>query len=1314
MTTAAQATAVQTHDNPFPGLRPFDANENHLFFGRDGQSDEILTSLRRNRFVAVVGTSGSGKSSLIRAGLLPLLHGGFMAEASSSWRIALFRPGSDPIGNLARALNRPDVLRTNGSNLATDTVITETTLRRSGLGLIEAVRQSKMPAQANLLIVVDQFEELFRFRGSGTSESAEDDAAFVKLIIEATRQTDVPIYVVITMRSDFIGDCARFRELPETINRGLYLIPLMTRDQRREAITGPAAVVGTEIAPRLINRVLNDAGESPEQLPLLQHALMRTWADWKTDRKGVGLIDLESYEAIGGMEHALSRHADEAFDELPTQRSQEIAEKLFRALAEKGPDNREVRRPTTVAEIAAIAGASEAEVIAIIEAFRQPGRSFLMPPPEVELNSQSLIDVSHESLIRGWRRLRDWVESEALSAAIYRRVAETAVLYERAEAGLWHDPDLQVALGWQKKTNPNQAWGRRYHSGFPAAINFLGESVAARDKESLRREKQRVTELRRTRVFAAVMAVLLVIASASFVLAMNETRKARKQEDRANQEAARANQLAISANKEASRANEESSKANQERSKAEEQSRIAEQKTDEANTQKKRADDALVAVKDKNVALEQSQTSLAQEIENKTTAEKSAKDRANFAVHSHFNLVVAFDNLEPKTKTKSKEILTFYDTLLREGLGVSKQSLELDSDNREASVLQVLTWGALPDLYFSQANLVEEPSAKPDDEKSAKLEEDKSRKLEEEKSRKLVEEKAAKLEEAKSECEKYEQEATVKGKKADAFQRTLGAFLFVQLSEVRLQLKDPADKDKAEEDVRNAEKIADEVRPALEATDEWNWRLLSLTYERLASMRSPDNLNDANGSVEDYRKATQARMHALQALTKDDFARIEAYRSLLYDLQKVAELEFQLREKDAYGATVNEYRAQVIGYEQAVQPYPSDKNTRTVANMYRRLATLERDADNMAATRDATDEQIRVLKPLANRPTATAEDKTLIADAYGSRSWYDLFLGDFEAAIADAKTGLSYDDKEIWLHTNEAHGYLFLKKTAEAREIYLENLNKRDHPTGSDFKTFGEAVLGDFDDFRKLRNAKMDLSLIDEIEKRLANDPLKGLDFRRTQLSHTEKVARNQIQQHQNNKSVSYAETINAYKTLSNSYEEAVRTRPGDQETRFVASLYRRLAALEWEVEDPAATRDATDQQIRVLKLLTNRPDATAADKTLLAKAYGSRSWYDLFIGKFDEAISDAKTALSYDEKETWIHANQAHGYLFLGKTDEARKIYREYADQPAFPSDYDSRTFLASLMDDFKDFRARRIPNVNLQVIDDIERELKTMQSSR
>src|SRR5882762_3810537 len=143
--------------NPFPGLRPFQYGEQHLFFGREGQSEEILRHLGEHRFLAVVGTSGSGKSSLIRAGLLPDLHGGFMTGAGSHWRTAVFRPIGDPIGNMVRELNTPEGLQTappSGGDQNRSDLLLEASLRRSGLGLIEAVRQARLPQGDNLLVVV--------------------------------------------------------------------------------------------------------------------------------------------------------------------------------------------------------------------------------------------------------------------------------------------------------------------------------------------------------------------------------------------------------------------------------------------------------------------------------------------------------------------------------------------------------------------------------------------------------------------------------------------------------------------------------------------------------------------------------------------------------------------------------------------------------------------------------------------------------------------------------------------------------------------------------------------------------------------------------------------------------------------------------------------------------------------------------------------------------------------------------------------------------------------------------------------------------
>ena len=153
--------------NPFPGLRAFEEEEDILFFGREKQIDELLRKLRTSRFLAIIGSSGSGKSSLVRSGMLPSLHSGLMSGAGSQWKIALFRPGNDPIGQLNEALCKNGVLREGQTqeDLETNLAINESILRRSNLGLVESYKQSGLDKKTNLLVLVDQFEELFQFEG---------------------------------------------------------------------------------------------------------------------------------------------------------------------------------------------------------------------------------------------------------------------------------------------------------------------------------------------------------------------------------------------------------------------------------------------------------------------------------------------------------------------------------------------------------------------------------------------------------------------------------------------------------------------------------------------------------------------------------------------------------------------------------------------------------------------------------------------------------------------------------------------------------------------------------------------------------------------------------------------------------------------------------------------------------------------------------------------------------------------------------------------------------------------------------------------
>ena len=533
-------------DNPFPGLRPFRIEESHLFFGREGQSDEVLLKLSKNRFVGVIGPSGSGKSSFIYCGVLPILYGGFLTNESPNWEVIVTRPGAGPIDNLSEAIleKDPDYWMEDEEEKKIKRTITTTLLRSSSLGLVEAVMQSRKSKNKNYLILVDQFEELFRFKDNTDSGTVNEALAFVNLLVEASNYTDAPIYVAITMRSDFIGDCAQFPGLTKKINDSHYLVPQMTREQKRKAIVGPVAVGGAQITQRLTQQLLNDLGDGLDQLPILQHSLMRTWSYWSKYKERVDEeIDIKHYEAIGTMSEALSLHANEAYDELNDDQKR-ICESLFKSITEKRGENFGIRRPTRLDEIAEISGVTEQEVSEVIEHFRQPGRSLLTPAHPMPLESKSIIDISHESLMRIWTRLKNWVDDEAEAVQMYLRLSEAAAMYQVGKAGLWRPPDLQLALNWEKKHTPTLVWGQRYHPAYERTMVFLDYSRKEFETEQRIKELQQKRRLRNARIIALVMAIFTVVAIGFLVFALDQRAQAIKNEETANDNLVLANKNA--------------------------------------------------------------------------------------------------------------------------------------------------------------------------------------------------------------------------------------------------------------------------------------------------------------------------------------------------------------------------------------------------------------------------------------------------------------------------------------------------------------------------------------------------------------------------------------------------------------------------------------------------------------------------------------------------------------------------------------------------------------------------------------------------
>lgn len=494
--------------NPFPGLRPFAPEESDLFFGREKESEEVLSKLLQNRFVTVIGASGTGKSSLIYCGVLQKIK--FINKnKDSSWKIITFRPGNNPFSNLSEAISEK-IKGTGLPEIPIENILTDLQLNNDGIAY--SLNKYLGKDNSKILLVIDQFEELFRYSTLSAGGTKGNEAAeFVERIVTAVNKPGSVIYTIITMRSDFIGECAHYQGLTQLINNSNYLVPHMDRENYKQAIEGPIKYVGATVEPKLVETILDHIGDRTDQLPVLQHALMRTWTYWQElDEAGRPLSNTD-YESVGTMSDAMSRHANEAYEELGA-RGKEVCEKMFKAITEKGNDNKGIRHPSSINTLKLVVQCSSEELFEVVEKFRIPSRSFITPRQEIPLNEDSIIDLSHESLMRLWDRLKVWVDEEAAAVQMYLRLSEASAMYQQGKTSLWRPPDLQLAINWRDHHKPTLAWAERYDPAFERAMVYLRTS----EKEYLEEEESKIRlqkrQMRRARIIAIILGTAAIIS----------------------------------------------------------------------------------------------------------------------------------------------------------------------------------------------------------------------------------------------------------------------------------------------------------------------------------------------------------------------------------------------------------------------------------------------------------------------------------------------------------------------------------------------------------------------------------------------------------------------------------------------------------------------------------------------------------------------------------------------------------------------------------------------------------------------------------
>ncbi len=518
---APSAAAPRTDDipNPYKGLRPFSEADADDFHGRDTLVAEVIDRLHVSgpgSFLALVGPSGCGKSSIVHAGLVPAIRRG-AAAGSDKWLIASMYPGARPIEELEIALlrTRPDAPAAAGD-----------LLRRDEAGLRQALRLLA-PEDVGVLLIIDQFEELWSLA------SKEGRVRFLGLIAAALDDPHSALRVVVTLRSDFLGDALEHPGLAGLLGEATMLVPPMRPDEIEAAVTEPARRVAIAVDPALVGVVITDVIDNPGALPLLQYALTETFARRSDDH-----LDLGSYEAVGGLRGALSRRADEIYESLGAD-EQHAARQVLLRLITPGDGTADTRRRVPVTEFRGLE-LPGADIDTVVSAFSE---ARLVTFDRDAATGSSTIEVAHEALITEWGRFREWVDHARGDLITHRRLALDSAQWEESA----RDPDylptgsrLDLYEGWAAET-----------------LLFLTDSehdylLAARDHRvaaEAEEEERRRNELslkrrsvRRLRWLVAVVSVAAIVATALTILAATRTRQAEVSEREA-----RARELAAAA-----------------------------------------------------------------------------------------------------------------------------------------------------------------------------------------------------------------------------------------------------------------------------------------------------------------------------------------------------------------------------------------------------------------------------------------------------------------------------------------------------------------------------------------------------------------------------------------------------------------------------------------------------------------------------------------------------------------------------------------------------------------------------------------------
>jgi WD40 repeat protein len=496
----ADQPATYSGRPPYVGLLPFQEADADLFFGREQLVGELLARVKQARFVCITGPSGSGKSSLARAGLIPALRQGRI-DGSDKWLIETLTPRGNPVAQLANAVSAV-ALRLGLPPSTGDSICDKGPADPRALhDLAELIVRG--PRDQRLVLVVDQFEETF------TQTKGEDERlAFLNLLTTAALREDGRVSVVVAMRSDFISRCAAYPPLRHLINQQFQLIGAMEPQELARAIVLPALEVGVQVDPQLASQVITDMKGSPDALPLMQFALKDLFDAQPRAKGDVVELTLADYTKRGGLQQALERHAQEVFDKFdPAQR--DLARGVFSHLVEPGRGSVDTRRTATLSELF-VSGVDTKVIETVVQqladarlvttdappAPSSDGATVAAPASIVELPTTSTVTLAHEKLITAWPWLQKLVDENREIIAQQNQIGEDAREWDANGRDASY-----LYTGARLATAREQLAAKKLVLG-QLAQQYVDAGLAAREAQLREQEAERQHDLEQARALA--------------------------------------------------------------------------------------------------------------------------------------------------------------------------------------------------------------------------------------------------------------------------------------------------------------------------------------------------------------------------------------------------------------------------------------------------------------------------------------------------------------------------------------------------------------------------------------------------------------------------------------------------------------------------------------------------------------------------------------------------------------------------------------------------------------------------------------------